>query len=61
MQRDSNEFASARDRVGFQAKTTIDRKEFGLRWSQLVETGGVMVGDKIEIAIAVEATRDRPA
>ncbi|HZS40336.1 MAG TPA: YceI family protein [Polyangia bacterium] len=51
-----NETARARDRVGFQAKTTIDRRNFDLRWGQLVETGGVVVGDKLEIAIAVEAT-----
>jgi polyisoprenoid-binding protein YceI len=56
-----SETSRARDRVGFSAKTTIDRKDFGLRWSQLVETGGVMVGDKIEIAVAVEVIPDRAA
>ena len=44
-------------RAGFQAKTAIDRKEFGLTWNQALETGGVMVGDKVELEIEVEAVR----
>ena len=44
-------------RAGFAAKTSIDRKEFGLAWNQVLETGGVMVGDKVEIEIEVEAVR----
>ncbi len=56
---DVSETSRAPGRVAFSARTTIDRREFGLKWSAIVETGGVMVGDKIEIAIAVEATRDR--
>src|SRR5262249_14247283 len=30
-------------RVAFTAKTSIDRKDFGLTWNQVLETGGVMV------------------
>ena len=44
-------------RAGFAAKTSVDRKEFGLTWNQVMETGGVMVGDRIEIEIEVEAVR----
>jgi polyisoprenoid-binding protein YceI len=44
-------------RAGFAARTTIDRKEFGLTWNQVLEAGGVMVGDKVEIEIEVEAVR----
>src|SRR6476620_10814320 len=36
-------------RAAFSAKTTIDRKDFGLTWNQALETGGVLVGDKVEI------------
>jgi polyisoprenoid-binding protein YceI len=42
-------------RVAFQAKTTLNRKEFGLGWNQVLETGGVLVGDKVEIALDVQA------
>ena len=45
------------ERAAFSATTTIDRREFGLTWNQVLETGGVMVGDRIDIAIDIEAVR----
>lgn len=42
-------------RAGFSAKASISRKEFGLHWNALLETGGVVVGDKIEISLEIEA------
>lgn len=42
-------------RAGFSARGTIDRKEFGLTWNQVLEAGGVMVGDRIKIELEVEA------
>ncbi len=42
-------------RAGFSARTLIDRRDFGLTWNQALETGGVLVGEKIEISIDVEA------
>jgi polyisoprenoid-binding protein YceI len=45
------------DRAGFTAKTAIDRKDFGLTWNQVLEAGGVMVGDRITIEIEVEAVK----
>lgn len=42
------------DRVAFSASTTLNRKDFGLGWNQLLETGGVVVGDEIRIALDVE-------
>lgn len=44
-------------RAGFAGKTAVDRKEFGLTWNQALEAGGVMVGDKVEIEVEVEAVR----
>ena len=44
-------------RAAFSATTAIDRREFGLTWNQVLETGGVMVGDRIDIVIDVEAVR----
>jgi len=48
-------------RAGFSARTTLDRKEFGLVWNQLLEAGGVAVGDKVEIDIEIEAVKQVPA
>jgi polyisoprenoid-binding protein YceI len=42
-------------KAGFTAATKIDRKEFGLTWNETLETGGVLVGDEIEIQIDAEA------
>ena len=33
----------------------IDRGDFGLKWNQALETGGVLVGEHIDIEIDVEA------
>ena len=45
------------ERAGFTAKASIDRKDFGLRWNQVLEAGGVLVGDRVEIEIDVEAVK----
>ncbi|MGZ3407117.1 MAG: YceI family protein [Polyangia bacterium] len=45
------------ERAGFSAATTISRKDFGLHWNVALEAGGVVVGDKIEIGIEIEALR----
>ena len=44
-------------RAAFTAKTSIDRKDFGLTWNQVLETGGVMVGDRVEIEADIEAVK----
>jgi polyisoprenoid-binding protein YceI len=45
------------ERIGFAARTTINRKEFGLNWNQVLEAGGVLVGEKIEITLDVQAVK----
>jgi polyisoprenoid-binding protein YceI len=42
-------------KAGFSGTTTVDRKDFGLSWNQALETGGVLVGDEVEVRIDVEA------
>jgi polyisoprenoid-binding protein YceI len=44
-------------RAAFTAKTAIDRKDFGLTWNQLLESGGVVVGDRVEIDAEIEAVK----
>lgn len=41
-------------RAGFAAKTSISRKDFGLTYNQVLEAGGVLVGDKVDIELDVE-------
>ena len=40
--------------AGFSASTTLNRKDFGLNWNQALETGGVLVGEKIKLEIELE-------
>jgi polyisoprenoid-binding protein YceI len=42
-------------RVGFSAKTTIDREEFGVSFNGVMEAGGLVVGKKVDIDIEAEA------
>jgi len=41
-------------RVGYEARTKISRKDFGLTWHQALETGGAVVGDEVKIELNVE-------
>jgi polyisoprenoid-binding protein YceI len=45
------------ERVGFSATGKIDRRDFGLTWNVLLETGGLTVGNDIKISIEVEAVK----
>lgn len=45
------------ERIGFSASTELNRKEFGLRWNQVLETGGVVVGDRVKVSLHIEAVR----
>ncbi len=42
-------------RYGFHAETKVNRKDFGMAWNEVVEAGGVLVGDEVEISLDVEA------
>ena len=44
-------------RAGFTATTSVNRKDFGLTWNQALETGGVLVADRIDIEIELQAVR----
>ena len=46
--------------AGFTAKTTINRKDFGIVWNKTVDQGGVMLGDDVEISLDVAAVSPDP-
>src|SRR5438094_9395189 len=43
--------------AGFSAYTTINRKDWGLSWNMALETGGLLVGDQIKLALEIEALK----
>lgn len=47
-------------RAGFEATTEFSRKDFGLEWNVALESGGVLVGDKVKVEIEVEAVQQAP-
>ena len=48
-------------RAGLSAKATINRKDFDLNWNVALETGGVLVGDKVTIGIDLAAVQKAEA
>ncbi|MDG4859973.1 YceI family protein [Streptomyces sp. T-3] len=46
------------ERVGFEGKAEILRSEWGLTYNAVLETGGVLVSDKIKLVLDVSAVRD---
>jgi len=44
------------ERLSFSAKTSVNREDYGLKWNQVLEAGGVLVSTKIDIELEVEAT-----
>ena len=44
-------------RRGTSASTTINRKDYGLVWNQALETGGVAVGEDVNISLDVEMVK----
>jgi polyisoprenoid-binding protein YceI len=50
-----------RVRAGFVATTRINRHDFGVSWNDVLDKGGVVVGDTIDITIDVEAILEEPA
>jgi polyisoprenoid-binding protein YceI len=47
-------------RAGFEARTRINRQDFGVKWNDIVEGGGYVLGDDVDITINIEAARDKP-
>jgi polyisoprenoid-binding protein YceI len=45
-------------RIGFEAKTRINRHDFGVSWQDSIPGGGVVVGNEIEITLDIEAILD---
>jgi polyisoprenoid-binding protein YceI len=46
-----------KDLVAFEASIRINRKDFGLTWNAALETGGLLVGDDVDVSLNIEAAR----
>lgn len=44
-------------KAGFSAEAEINRKDWGLEWNAALETGGVLVGEKVKIQLDIQAVK----
>lgn len=47
-------------RAGFEATTTVNRKDYGINWNKVLDQGGTMLGDDVAITLQVEAVKEEP-
>ena len=45
-------------RIGFEGKTTVNRKDWGVSWNAALEAGGVLVSEKVTLEFEVSAIRN---
>lgn len=45
-------------RVGFEGRTSVNRKDYGLTWNAALETGGVLVSEKITLDFDISAIKN---
>jgi polyisoprenoid-binding protein YceI len=48
-------------KVGATATTTINRQDYGVKWSRNIDGGGVVVADTVKITLDIEANKKNPA
>jgi len=53
-----DENRGAMKRIGFEARTTINRHDFGISWQDNLPRGGVVVGNEIALTFDVEAINE---
>jgi len=51
--------AQGREKIGLTASTKFNRKEFGIVWNEVLETGGFAVADEVSIVLDIELIRQK--
>jgi polyisoprenoid-binding protein YceI len=46
-------------RAGFTAEGTLNRKDFGMIWNKALDTGGLVVGDEVQIHLDIECVKTK--
>ncbi len=47
-------------RAGFSGEGRLNRKEFGMNWNKILDSGGVVVGDEVLIKLDIECIKAKP-
>ena len=48
------------EKAGFETGITLNRKDFGIVWNRVLDTGGTTLGDDVIVSINVEANKKQP-
>jgi polyisoprenoid-binding protein YceI len=51
--------AQGREKIGLTASTKFNRKDFGIVWNEVLETGGFAVADEVSIVLDIEMIRQK--
>ncbi len=46
-------------RAGFTAEGSLNRKDFGMKFSKLLDNGGLMVGDEVKLMLEIEVIKEK--
>ena len=46
---------------GFEARTKINRQDFGVAWNDVIEGGGTVLGDDVDITLNIDAAKEKEA
>ncbi len=46
------------ERIGFEVETSIDRRDFGLEWNQILPGGGLLVANEVKLLVSVSAVKE---
>jgi len=46
-------------RAGFTVEGTVNRKDFGMKFSKLLDNGGLMVGDEVKLILEIEVIKEK--
>jgi polyisoprenoid-binding protein YceI len=49
------------EKVGFEATTKLNRKDYGITWNRALDAGGVVVSDEVQVTVNLEAAKAKPA
>jgi len=47
-------------RAGFNAEGKLNRKDFGMVWNKMLDSGGLVVGDEVQIRLDIECIKAKP-
>ena len=46
-------------RASFVATTKVNRKDFGIKWNKVLDSGGLLVGDDVEVKLQIEGIEQK--